>query len=122
MIIMKVLRLAIGAWFVILDVYTKINVQYYYNILNSGITVALQLTSYTTAETDGPLSICVQMFTGNLERDVSLSASTADGTAIGTLHFINTHKFNTILILTKMHEKILIISFDLTKFYQLGQQ
>ena len=48
--------------------------------------MALQFTSYTTAETDGPLSICVQMFIGNLERTVSFSASTADGTAIGTLY------------------------------------
>lgn len=51
---------------------------------NLGITVALQLTSYTTLETDGPLSVCIEMFTGNLERNVSLSVSTVDGSAVGT--------------------------------------
>ena len=74
-------------------------------LINLGITVALQFTSYTTAEIDGPLSICVQMFIGNLERAVSLSASTADGTAIGT-YIVNTHKLNTTLIFR--HEKIII--------------
>ena len=46
--------------------------------------MALQFTSYTTFETDGPLSVCVEMFTGNLERNVSLSISTVDGSAVGT--------------------------------------
>ena len=49
---------------------------------NAGITVALQQTTYNTAETDGPLSVCVEMFRGNLQRNVSLSVITTDGSAI----------------------------------------
>ena len=40
-------------------------------------------TSYNTPEIGGPLSVCVEMFDGNLERNVSLSLTTSDGTAIG---------------------------------------
>ena len=53
---------------------------FYFN--NAGITVALQQTTYNTAETDGPLSVCIQMFVGNLQRNVSLSVITTDGSAI----------------------------------------
>ena len=49
-----------------------------------GITVGLQQTSYDTPETAGPLSVCVQMFVGNLKRNVSLTVTTSDGTAVGT--------------------------------------
>jgi hypothetical protein len=51
--------------------------------LHPGITVGLMQTSYNTPETGGPLSVCVEMFEGNLERNVSLSLTTSDGTAIG---------------------------------------
>jgi hypothetical protein len=47
------------------------------------ITVGLIQTSYNTPETGGPLSVCVKMFNGNLERNVSLTVTTSDGTAIG---------------------------------------
>ena len=40
-------------------------------------------TSYNTPETGGPLSVCVEMFDGNLERNVSLTITTSDDTAIG---------------------------------------
>ena len=52
--------------------------------LNPGITVGLIQTYYNTPEIGGPLSVCVQMFAGNLERNVSLTLTTSDGTAIGT--------------------------------------
>ena len=48
-----------------------------------GITVGLQQTSYNTPETGGPLSVCAQMFVGNLERNVSLTVTTTDDTANG---------------------------------------
>jgi hypothetical protein len=51
--------------------------------LHPGITVGLMQTSYNISETGGPLSVCVEMFEGNLERNVSLSLTTSDGTAIG---------------------------------------
>ena len=54
-----------------------------HNILHPGITVGLLQTSYNTPEIDGPLSVCVKMFTGNLERNVSLTLTTSDDTAIG---------------------------------------
>jgi hypothetical protein len=55
-----------------------------YNIfLHPGITVGLMQTSYNTPETGGPLSVCVEMFEGNLERNVSLTITTSDDTAIG---------------------------------------
>ena len=40
-------------------------------------------TSYNTSEIGGPLSVCVEILTGNLERNVSLTLTTSDGTAIG---------------------------------------
>ena len=52
-------------------------------LVHPGITVGLQQTSYDTPETAGPLSVCVQMFVGNLERNVSLTVTTSDGTAVG---------------------------------------
>ena len=54
-----------------------------YFCMHPGITVGLIQTYYNTPETGGPLSVCVQMFTGNLERNVSLTLTTSDGTAIG---------------------------------------
>ena len=51
--------------------------------LHSGITVGLVETSYNTPETGGPLSVCVEMFNGNLARNVSLTITSSDGTAIG---------------------------------------
>ena len=40
-------------------------------------------TSYNTPEIGGPLSVCVEILNGNLERNVSLTLTTSDGTAIG---------------------------------------
>ncbi len=51
--------------------------------LHSGITVGLVRTSYSTPEVGGPLSVCVEIFDGNLERNVSLTLTTSDDTAIG---------------------------------------
>ena len=51
----------------------------------AGVTVGLIQTSYNTPETGGPLSVCVQMFDGNLARNVSLTVTTSDGTAIGMI-------------------------------------
>ena len=50
---------------------------------HSGVTIGLQGTSYSTAETGGPLGICAQMFLGNLERNVSMTLVSSDGTAVG---------------------------------------
>ena len=51
----------------------------------AGVTVGLIQTSYNTPETGGPLGVCVQMFDGNLVRNVSLTVTTSDGTAIGMI-------------------------------------
>jgi hypothetical protein len=51
--------------------------------IHAGITVGLMETSYNTPEIGGPLSVCVEMFNGNLARNVSLTIATSDGTAIG---------------------------------------
>jgi hypothetical protein len=51
--------------------------------LYPGITVGLVRTYYSTPEVGGPLSVCVEMFDGNLARNVSLTLATSDGTAIG---------------------------------------
>ena len=51
--------------------------------LHPGITVGLVETSYNTPETGGPLSVCAEMFNGNLARNVSLTITSSDGTAIG---------------------------------------
>ena len=51
--------------------------------LHPGITVGLMQTSYNTPEIGGPLSVCVEILNGNLEKNVSLTLSTSDGTAIG---------------------------------------
>jgi hypothetical protein len=60
--------------------------------LHPEITVGLIRTSYNTPETGGPLSVCVEMFNGNLERNVSLTLATSDGTAIGmTCMAVNLH-------------------------------
>ena len=52
-------------------------------MIHPGITVGLQQTFYNTPETGGPLSVCAQMFAGNLERNVSLTVTTTDDTANG---------------------------------------
>ena len=51
--------------------------------LHPGITVGLVETSYNTPEIGGPLSVCAEMFNGNLARNVSLTITSSDGTAIG---------------------------------------
>ena len=48
------------------------------------MTVGLQQTLYGTPETGGALSFCVQMFVGNLERNVSLTLISSDVSANGT--------------------------------------
>ena len=47
------------------------------------MTIGLQGTSYATTETAGPFSVCAQMFNGNLEREVSMTLVSSDGTAVG---------------------------------------
>ena len=54
-------------------------------MLCPGITVGLQQTTYNTPETGGPLSICAQMFVGNLERTVSMTLTSTDGSANGMI-------------------------------------
>ena len=56
----------------------------------SGITVGLQQTSYNTLETGGRLDVCAQMFVGNLEKNVSLSLTSTDGSAMGMLRLYQT--------------------------------
>ena len=51
--------------------------------LHPGITVGLMQTTYNAPEIGGPLNVCAEIFVGNLERNGSLSLTTADGTAIG---------------------------------------
>ena len=51
--------------------------------MHPGITVGLIQTSYNAPEIGGPLSVCVEMFDGDLERNISLTLSTSDDTAIG---------------------------------------
>jgi hypothetical protein len=63
--------------------------------LHLGITVGLVETSYNTPEIGGPLSLCMEMFTGNLERNVSLTITTSDGTAIG-MNSIGTYGFTPV--------------------------
>ena len=48
-----------------------------------GITAGFQQTSYNPMETGGPLQICAQMFVGNLQRNVTLTVTSTDGSAIG---------------------------------------
>ena len=69
----------------------------------SGITVGLQQTSYNTLETGGPLSICAQMFVGDLEKNVSLTLASTDGSAKGMSRPYHTSVFF-------IEGKVLIIS------------
>jgi hypothetical protein len=64
--------------------------------LHPEITVGLVRTSYSTPEIGGPLSVCVEIFDGNLERNVSLTLTTSDDTAIGR---ICRHAYNNIMAL-----------------------
>ena len=48
------------------------------------MTIGLQGTIYATEETAGPFSVCAEMFNGNLEREVSMTLVSSDGTAVGT--------------------------------------
>ena len=54
-----------------------------HDLFLSGITVGLQRTTYNHAETGGPLSICVEMFVGNLERNVTVTLTSSDDSAVG---------------------------------------
>ncbi len=53
--------------------------------LSSGVTIGLEMTTYFTDETGGPLTICARMFLGNLERNLSVTLVSADGTAVGMI-------------------------------------
>ena len=50
---------------------------------HAGVTIGLQGTFYATDETAGPASVCAEMFNGNLEREVSMTLVSSDGTAVG---------------------------------------
>ena len=56
-------------------------------------------TSYNTPEIGGPLSVCVEMFNGNLERNVSLTLTTSDITAIGmtSRHTQGVHSYHMVI-------------------------
>lgn len=55
------------------------------------ITVGLQRTSYSALETGGPFTVCAQLFVGNLERNVSLTLTSSDGNATGTVILFSPH-------------------------------
>ena len=59
----------------------------FHNFVSSGITVGLQQTTYNHAETGGPLSICVEMFVGNLERNVTVTLASSDDSAVGNFRY-----------------------------------
>ena len=64
-----------------------------------GIKVGFEQTSYNTPETGGPLSVCVEMFNRNITRNVSLTITSSDGTAIGITYRLIYRMHNFYIIL-----------------------
>ena len=53
------------------------------NNLFSGLTVGFRSSSYLCDETGGPILVCIQIYNGNLERNVSMKIASIDGSAEG---------------------------------------
>jgi len=49
------------------------------------VEVRFQQTVYSVMESDGIVEVCVEL-SGVLERDVTISLSTSDGSAVGKFH------------------------------------
>jgi len=45
--------------------------------------ITLQQSDHTVGEADGSVTVCAELTTGNLERNVTVYLTTADGTATG---------------------------------------
>ena len=52
--------------------------------LSTAVEIGLQQTTYTISEDDGTLTICAQITTGELERQVVVNFTTIDNTATST--------------------------------------
>ncbi|KAL5516904.1 hypothetical protein EMCRGX_G002348 [Ephydatia muelleri] len=48
---------------------------------NDGLTVGFRSSSYLYDETGGPILVCIQIYNGNLERNVSMKIASIDGSA-----------------------------------------
>ncbi|KAL5516874.1 hypothetical protein EMCRGX_G002306 [Ephydatia muelleri] len=53
-----------------------------------GITVGFRSSSYQRDETGGPILVCIQMYNGNIERNVSMEIMSNDGTAEAYLDYV----------------------------------
>ena len=45
--------------------------------------INLQQSDHTVGEADGSVTVCAELTTGNLERNITVYLTTADGTAAG---------------------------------------
>lgn len=54
-------------------------------LLDTVITVELENRTYTVPENEGPVEVCAVIVRGSLERTVTVSLSTEDGSAKGWL-------------------------------------
>ena len=77
---------------IIIVLYLQCNCNIYYNLL-TGLTVGFRSSSYLCDETGGPILVCIQIYNGNLERNVSMKIATIDGSAEGNNAHSNP-KFN----------------------------
>lgn len=68
-----------------IPIIVDVSYQFYFRLNDSGITVGLQQTTYNTPETGGLLKVCVEMFVGSLERNVTISLTSSDNTAVGKM-------------------------------------
>ena len=50
-----------------------------------GVTIGLERPTYSVDEEDGVIEVCAVLLAGSLERTVSVTFSTSDGSAIGMI-------------------------------------
>jgi hypothetical protein len=62
------------------------------------VTIGLERPTYSVDEEDGTVEVCAVLLSGSLERTVSVTLSTSDGSAIGMILINNTVRLQTLYL------------------------
>ena len=73
--------------------------EHHFFLFGTVVTVELENRTYTVPENEGHVEVCAVIVRGSLERTVTVTLSTKDGSAIGLLKFLLQNMLNIEMLL-----------------------